>query len=55
MRVINLRGSKPRTELRESRMNGADGKWTPDNIAAMIGEPFYAVNIDPDLLSRTIR
>lgn len=23
-------------------MNGADGEWTPDEVAAMIGDPFYA-------------
>ena len=30
-------------------MDGADGEWTPGDVAAMIGNPFYAVNIDPDL------
>ncbi|MFE9658052.1 hypothetical protein [Micromonospora sp. NPDC006431] len=30
-------------------MDGADGDWTPGDVAAMIGNPFYAVNIDPDL------
>ncbi|MFG2059123.1 hypothetical protein ACGFI9_34415 [Micromonospora sp. NPDC048930] len=29
-------------------MDGADGEWTRD-VAAMIGNPSYAVNIDPDL------
>ena len=30
-------------------MDGADGEWTPGDVAAMIGNPFYAVNIDLDL------
>ncbi|MCW3817720.1 recombinase family protein [Micromonospora sp. DR5-3] len=30
-------------------MDSANGEWTPGDVAAMIGNPFYAVNIDPDL------
>ncbi|MEU3457540.1 hypothetical protein ABZ671_28640 [Micromonospora sp. NPDC006766] len=30
-------------------MDGADGERTPGDVAATIGNPFYAVNIDPDL------
>lgn len=30
-------------------MNGADGEWVRSGVTAMIGHPFYAMNIDPDL------
>lgn len=30
-------------------MDGADGEWTSGDVAAMIGNPYYAVNISPDL------
>jgi len=31
------------------RVDGADGEWTPGDVAGRIGNPFYAVNIDPHL------